>query len=63
MVGTYTITVFQRSEGSSDYLATSEILTFQVIITDPCETATIDLSLGVVPDLTPSYTIGEAQDV
>ena len=32
-------------------------------MTDPCFTATIDLSASVVPDLTPSYTVGDASDV
>ena len=36
---------------------------FAVDMTDPCFTATIDLSSSVVPELSASYTIGEVADV
>ena len=39
----------------------TESISFNLSITDPCFSATVDLSSGVIPDLSPSYTVGEAE--
>lgn len=58
----YTVTVFLVTHTGVQMDAANEVAQFQVEITDPCFSATIDLSTGVVPDLAPVYTIGAAAD-
>ena len=54
---TYTVSVWVISPMDIPYDSSTEMLTFVVLVTDPCFTATIDLSIGVLPDYAPTYNI------
>ena len=60
---TYTVKVWVRGEDATDYNTGDQLLTFTVLINDPCMTATFDLSTGVVPTSTEQYTIGDTAKV
>lgn len=58
----YTVTVYMETDAGTKHDTGGEEMSFTVTMTDPCHSATIDLT-GVVANLSPSYTIGEVADV
>ena len=58
----YTVSIFMVTEAGTAIDNGIERIQFTVEMTDPCFTATIDLSSGLVPDLSPSYTLGAVAD-
>ena len=59
----YVQKIFLKTEAGTSKDGPSQTLEFNIAMTDPCFSATIDLSSGgVVPNLSPSYTIGDTAD-
>ena len=55
--------IYMITEGGTNQNNGGEQMQFAVDMTDPCFTATIDLSSSVVPISSASYIIGDAADV
>ena len=63
---TYVLKIYLVTEAGTSKDSSGEVLEISVIMTDPCFSATISLGpggSGVVPSLSPTYTIGDPQDV
>ena len=58
----YTVMLYTVTEAGTIKNDSAEQIEIQVFVTDPCSLTTIDLT-GVVPDLTPSYTVLDSASV